>query len=279
MISWIPVNNVKSLFARKLINSRETLDDVYEWLMCHFNNEYQLGKIQLKPPVKIDIHSLDSSFELLKKKAVRSVGIDFPVHLSKGKERSVMMVCAMDPLRSDSKDKLASNDISYWVPFSIINNPSRQTKYSEKENLAFFHTLLETYDLYLTDIFKLFYREGNAVSNTQKEYRRLPVHKEILEAEISMIKPSVILTLGNNARDALCDILNLNPPSWSDTICKTNFTDQLTLVMVPHISGAANGSKSPILNNQRYKDINGNNNEKYANIILKELKTDEYVRI
>ncbi len=44
-----------------------------------------------------------------------------------------------------------------------------------------------------------------------------------------------------------------------------------SLLMVPHISGAANGSKAPILNNPKYASVRGVNNGKYANIILKTL--------
>lgn len=177
----------------------------------------------------------------------------------------------MDPLRNDTVDKKASNEIGFWVPFSIINNPAGQTKHSEKENLAFFHTLLDTYDLYVTDIFKLFYRQENRVSNTISEFRKLPVHCTILDAEIQIVNPSVILTLGNNARDAISEILSLPKPKWTDEIYKTKTKRGIEVVMVPHISGAANGSKAPILKNTAYADVSGKNNVKYAQIIVKTL--------
>jgi hypothetical protein len=40
-----------------------------------------------------------------------------------------------------------------------------------------------------------------------------------------------------------------------------------SLLMAPHISGAANGSKAPILNNPKYASVTGANNGKYANFI------------
>ena len=44
-----------------------------------------------------------------------------------------------------------------------------------------------------------------------------------------------------------------------------------SLLMVPHISGVANGSKDLIFNNQKYAFVTGVNNGKYAKIILKTL--------
>jgi hypothetical protein len=43
-------------------------------------------------------------------------------------------------------------------------------------------------------------------------------------------------------------------------------------MMIPHISQAANGTKSPILNNSKYSDIIGSGNEKYARIVIQQIK-------
>jgi hypothetical protein len=212
-----------------------------------------------------------NDFSFLKELNVRSIGIDFPIKLSRGKNRPVLMVCAMDPLRTDNEQKLPEDKLTDWVPFSVIKNPAKEKKYSEKENLQFFNTLLKDFDLYLTDIYKLFYRDGTKISNKIKTYTDLSIHREILETEINCIKPTAILTLGNGARDAICELFKIYPPTWNTEIFKINPDNGCSLVMVPHISGAANGSKAPILNNVSYQDIPGNNNTKYANIILKEL--------
>ena len=44
-----------------------------------------------------------------------------------------------------------------------------------------------------------------------------------------------------------------------------------SLLMVPHISGAANGYKAPRLNNPKYASVTEVNNGKYATFILKTL--------
>lgn len=263
--------DIEYMLAKYLICSTDSVKKIYRWINDCFRVEFGLcNKVALKEVV-LNKSMLSRSFNI-QEKTVRTIGVDFPVHLSKGKNRPTMMVCAMDPLRHDTKLKQPSNEIGCWVPFSIINNPAKQNKHSEKENLSFFHTLLDTYDLYVTDIFKLFYRTENKTSNTINDFKKLPVHRTILDAEIQIIQPSVILTLGNNARDAICEIMGLPKPKWTNIVYKTKSKHEIDLIMVPHISGSANGAKAPILKNQIYESVAGKNNMKYAQIIVKTLK-------
>lgn len=264
---------IESLLCSELLSSNESIKSIYTWINEYFFKEFGLLSDISAQAITLRKNLLTPSFDIIKNNPVRTIGIDFPVLLSKGENRPLMMICAMDPLRNDTTDKQPTDEIGYWVPFSVVNNPVGQTKHSEKENLAFFHKLLDTYDLYVTDIFKLFYRKDNRVSNTITEFRSFPVHRAILDAEIQIVKPSVILTLGNNARDAMCEILSLPRPKWTNEIYTTKDQNGIDVVMVPHISGAANGSKAPILKNPAYADIPGKNNVKYAQIIVKTLKT------
>lgn len=264
---------IETMLCRELISSNESISSIYAWINEYFLKEFGFINDISAQPITLNKVLLTPSFDMIRNNPVRTIGIDFPVLLSKGENRPVMMICAMDPLRNDTADKQPTDEIGYWVPFSIINNPIGKTKHSEIENLAFFHTLLDAYDLYVTDIFKLFYRKDNRVSNTISDFRLLPIHRTILDAEIQIIKPSVILTLGNNARDAMCEILRLPRPNWSDEIYTTIDEKRIKVVMVPHISGAANGSKAPILKNPAYAGVSGKNNMKYAQIIIKSLNS------
>lgn len=264
---------IQSMLCNELISSNESISSIYSWINDYFSKEFGLLSDISAQAIPLRKDLLTPSFDIIRNNPVRTIGIDFPVLLSKGENRPVMMICAMDPLRNDTADKQPTDEIGYWVPFSVVNNPVGQTKYSEKENLAFFHTLLDTYDLYVTDIFKLFYRKDTRISNTIGDFRSLPVHRTILDAEIQIVKPSVILTLGNNARDAMCELLSLPRPNWTDEIYKTKDQNGMAVVMVPHISGAANGSKAPILKNPAYEGISGKNNVKYAQIIIKSLRS------
>jgi hypothetical protein len=77
----------------------------------------------------------------------------------------------------------------------------------------------------------------------------------------------------NNARDAMCELLSLQTPQWANEIYTTKDQNGIDVVMVPHISGAANGAKAPILKNPAYEGISGKNNVKYAQIIIKSLNS------
>ena len=264
-------DEIKILLQDYLIQPKVGIDAVYNWFYGYYTNQFSGEEFHAE--MCLFKNELDDRFSGIKEKNARTIGIDFPILLSKGKNRPVLMICAMDPLREDSSDSSKIDEISFWVPFSIINSmESKQNKPSDRSNLSFFHTLLETHDVYVTDIFKVFYREGQSISNTQKEFKQLSVHKDILEREIKIVNPQAILTLGNDARDALCQIMDLKPHAWSDEIHSTTSKENFKIIMVPHISGSARGSKAPILNNERYKAIEGIDNLKYARIILSALE-------
>lgn len=262
---------IKQLLAEDLLSNQKDVDEVYNWIHHYFNNEFFDSPPKPSEEPKLRLNDLSNSFASLNNQDIRTIGIDFPIKLSKGKNRPTLMVCAMDPLRYESESKNPSTEIGPWVPFSIINNPTKQKKYTERQNLLFFHTLLRDFDLYITDIYKVFYRKGNKRSNQLHDFTSLKIHNKILNKEIDIVNPIAILTLGNNARDALCNIKQLIPPMWNDEIYCTAGDRDIHYVMVPHISGAANGTKSPILRNEKYKAILGEKNEKYANIIISTL--------
>lgn len=264
-------NDIKVLLKNKLINPKVGIDAVYNWLFDYFKNQFN-GDVALSDIFLLK-NELTDQFALIKNKNIRTIGIDFPILLSKEKNRPVLMICAMDPLRAESNETLNNEEIGFWVPFSVINSiDSKNNKSSDRSNLTFFHTLLETHDIYVTDTYKVFYRDGQRISNTQKEFKKLSIHKDILENEIKIIKPQAILTLGNDARDAICQILDLKPPSWTDKIYSTKSKENFKIIMVPHIACSANGTKTKILNNLLYKSIDGVNNVKYARMIINTLK-------
>lgn len=261
---------IKCALRGRLLNETYNIDAIYDIFQDYFNQQFTdlAGKFQSYPGLALS--DLGRAFSLISSKEIRTGGIDFPLMLRKGSSRPVLMVCAMDPLRADD-GRGPNTDLSYWVPFSIIKNPQKEKKYSERENLIFFHTLLNQMDLYVTDIYKLFYREGEAISNSKREFTSLPVHKELLYDEIGIVKPDAILTLGTKARDAVCSIFELQIPTWTDEVFSTYTKNCVKLVMVPHISGAANGAKVGIINNPAYGEISGSGNRKYAQAVLMEI--------
>jgi len=258
--------DITKLLQEKLIRPTTGLIPIYNSLKYYFNQQYGFINDIVPQDYTLRVDDLVGVFSYLQQKVIRTVGIDFPIYLSKGRNRPILMICALDPLREEDEGQLNPNIISDWVPFSIINNLAKATKHTEKENLIFFHTLLEKYDLYVTDVYKIFFREGEKNSNSISSYTSLAVHNDILHSEIDLVKPSAILTLGNDARDVVSYLMKITPPKWSDTVDKTN-VNGIDVIMVPHISGTANGAKSPILKNFKFSELPGENNEKYARII------------
>jgi hypothetical protein len=262
---------IKETLKEQLIKPKVGIDAIYTWLFSYYKSQF--GDFEALSDLKLYKDELSEQFKEIKQRNIRTIGIDFPIRLSKGKNRPVLMICAMDPLRAEPNETSNNGEIGFWVPFSVINSiDSKNNKSSDRSNLTFFHTLLETYDIYVTDIYKVFYREGQRKSNTQKEFKKNTIHKDILDNEIKIINPQAILTLGNDARDAICQILELNSPTWTDKVYSTTSKNNFNVIMVPHISGAANGTKAKIVNNLFYKSIHGENNVKYARIIINTLK-------
>lgn len=220
------------------------------------------------------------------------MAIDLPIFLKAQKETAkTLMICAMDPLPPlptsafwHDKNIQFNETVGFWAPFSLIDDWNHPTG-SMRTNISFFKTLLSNYNLYVTDIYKLFFRfeqSGNYIaSNAIQEYTSLlgengrSFHGNLLAKEIELVNPCAILTLGNAARDKLLAInylLNnhLQPPThWGDDFQQYTWNNSIPLIASPHISGAANGAKAKIVSNERYKNINGVvQNERLANIVL-----------
>lgn len=259
-------NAIVELLEAQLIQPKEGLQPVYDNLKRFFLEQNTDQKLESEASVQVDldVQDLKGDFSNLKEKAIRTVGIDFPIVLKKGKNRPLIMVCALDPLRTDAPGD--NTKISDWVPFSVIKNLDKETRHSEKENLKFFHTLLETYDLYITDIYKVFFRMDGKLSNQIKEFTKLGIHKTLLEAEINCIQPQAIITLGNGPKDAICQLYNITAPAWSEQPSLLKLNDHTELLCLPHISGAANGTKAILLNNDAFSSLDGKGNTRYANI-------------
>jgi hypothetical protein len=230
--------------------------------------------------------------------SITTMAIDLPVFLSSNsKNKKTIMVCAMDSLPPlptnpfwNSRQIDFKKDIGFWAPFSVIDDWKNPTG-SMRTNIPFFETLLNEYNIYITDIYKLFFRvekeNGWVNSNSIGSYTNLcdqkgvHIHGKILAQEIEIIQPEAIITLGNASRNSLLQINASmgydaqNPLGWKDDIQSYLWADKIKVLASTHISGAANGAKSAILRNPLYTQIKGKyQNERLAKIILQKLNDE-----
>lgn len=226
---------------------------------------------------------------------ISTLAIDLPVFLKGHQDnKKTIIICALDPLPPlpedrhwDGKNFIQGKDVSVWVPFSLCDDWNNPTG-SMVTNIPFFREILNQFHIYVTDIFKLFFRTGENpkyVSSNQiprytelSDYSGNNIHGKILSEEIKIIRPEAIVTLGNRARNGLLRINELENgisqaiPSWGDDVQEFKWGNNIKIVSIPHISGSANGSKSKILKNPKYQAIPAKyQNEKMARVVLQNL--------
>ncbi|MDI1315763.1 uracil-DNA glycosylase family protein [Flavobacterium sp.] len=255
---------ITALLINNIINfkEKEELLKYYELLENYTSDEdhqkkWHTEKINLKD-IFLNLHVVQKS---------KNAGIDLPVLLQNNSATKTIMVCGMDPRSDQAED----TKVVFWAPFSIIKKPEQYIK-SDKSNLAFFDVLTKSYNLYVTDIYKLFFRYNGKVSNTIREYTELKVHAEVLLEEIKIIKPEFIVTLGNASKDALNTILSKHDNSILNTInidgatlINCNIEHHFKVINLPHISGLAIAAKKRLLDGKEL--IGKSSNEKLGNFV------------
>jgi hypothetical protein len=232
---------------------------------------------------------------------VTSYQTDLPIYIkSRSENAKTLMICAMDPLsvepssgpERNSPIDYRTDKVNFWVPFSLIEN-------KKDSNADFFEELSLHYNLYITDIYKLFFYVATnewdnkkkkykfLKSNSRPEFKKIMKHAEILEKEIEIIKPHCLITLGNNSRNALVKISKEKTniiKNWTKIDAEGNsVTDiqkyifknnnfECNIISSPHISASANAERTPLLNNKKYNSINDEKaTKKMAKIIIRNL--------
>jgi hypothetical protein len=256
-------------------------ESIYKYLISNNDSYITVNKSKLLSPFS----------EILKVKSpLKTFGIDLPIFIKSPEvNASTIMICAMDPLPPlpdslfwKNKNVDIENDVGFGTPFNIggdLKNPIG----SMKTNIPFFKILNEKFNLYVTDIFKLFFRVefqgGLLASNSFNNYTELKknnknVHASIIAEEINVVKPESIITLGAASISKLLELNRSingqiqNQKRFTNVLNFYKWNNTIPIISSPHISGSANGSKSKIINNELYKNIISKyQNEKLALII------------
>ena len=250
----------------------------------------------------ITIEALQEPFRsfVLSNSSRTTLAVDLPVLVSRNSNRPIVMICAMDalppiPESNFWEGKLVNHsfDVGLGVPFSLFDDWTipRGSLFS---NLAFFKEILQHFDVYITDIYKLFFRLSSVNSyirsNAINDYTQLQtidgvnIHSSILEAEIELVKPKLIITLGSASRSALAILsqqsqqTKMQLKAWNENLQQYSWNNQIHWIASPHISNAANGTKKLLLQNSKYSHINGHYaNERLARIIIHEIKQQKLI--
>jgi hypothetical protein len=182
----------------------EEIDGIYNYWQKHFDERVQ----NLCSDLKIVSRKGFISDEQKVPTASFLSGIDFPIwfdndnlnNFSNDKKR--IMVIGIDPLRNErSFNEVGANkyeDVIIGTPYALHNLNVRNGR--TKNYWSFIEGLAIKHFVYLTDIYKVFfYTDSSKVERSYVYYRnsnRIEMHIELLEREIELVKPDLIITLG-----------------------------------------------------------------------------------
>jgi len=211
-------------------------------------------------------------------------GIDLPVFYDNPPAKLRIMLIGVDPFREKENPSLTfKNKALIGTPFAVHNHFSRENQNRRYWNLI--KTLLENSNLYITDIYKLFYIHKNIVSSDIPKFTKALLHYEIIDKEIEYFKPDIIIGLGrkvgnfflnsNKKKKDLNNFSNNKIQYWN--ILKDN-NKILNFYLFPHLSKASGSAPKNFIetNGEKYKgrDFCG---EPYWKILLKTIKKDPQI--
>jgi len=184
-------------------------------------------------------------------------GIDLPTWFGEDYSKKKVMILGIDPLRNknvfkkecekrnvlnsftptDVIDDSIKNEVIIGTPYALHECEAREGKCSVY--WTFIEKLIENHFVYCTDIFKTyFYNNDKDIRSYRDEEFAIKNknHKKLLEEEIKIIKPDVIIAFGNLVELFLKDI---------------ELTT--TVIKLPHPSGANRNWNKIFKDNHVYK--------------------------
>lgn len=164
-----------------------------------------------------------------------AIGLDFPIWFQVNEDNPFIMIVAQDPLRNaywygdrnGECEDFICNDAIVSSPFGLQDSNHREKGNGGKRIWLLVQSLIKRgYNVYLTDCRKYFvydHKESDKYTTSEKN----EIYKDILNKEIEIIKPKLIVTLGHSAA----------------IYCKMLLgKDERQSGYLPHLSGAANGA-------------------------------------
>ncbi|MFN4853159.1 MAG: hypothetical protein ACK5JC_01920 [Bacteroidota bacterium] len=236
---------VAAILSNHLFGQLVNIESMYEKMIDDYNNPNP-ENLNFYTASKEDIIGYG---DLLKLKRLQNVGIDLPIYFGDNTLSKRIMIVAMDAKRNGQND----DKITIGSVFSLNYKNSRSTK--SNDYWKFIEPLTKNSFVYLTDIFKIYYettpladgKQSIVLSNKDKDYTgkesiAFKTNRAILEAEINLVKPDTIISLGNESAAALKMLSGI----YSNDIDLMH--NDIRYLFMPHISRTVTQSISTIAN-------------------------------
>ncbi|SDD24886.1 Uracil DNA glycosylase superfamily protein [Niabella drilacis] len=217
-----------NLIQEKIITMNpEEVKAIYStWSNNYDNNEKHNDKV-------LDVDRINPSILTEKNRSNGSLfGIDFPSWFGDYNSGKRIMIVGIDPLRNEVafKNSDKKNNVIIGTPYGFHNSATPKVK-----KYAFAKQLSEKNFIYLTDIFKIYFkldkgaRRSYDIFSEEKNHFRL-----ILLKELEIINPDLIISLGHLADFFFKSIIkqtdiaykNLKHPSARPNILLKFLTDE-----------------------------------------------------
>lgn len=159
-------------------------------------------------------------------KAATLIGLDMPVLISgEGPSCKRVIIIGIDPLRKRKDFPLVDSSLVIaGTPYAVHSSFYREKGNRTKVYWNFISGLAEQYDIYLTDIYKLWMNDAAIGENIQFAFNAsIEAWRTLLKFEIKTIAPSIIIYFGNTTAE-LCKDFESEFPA-----CK--------IITLPHPSG------------------------------------------
>ena len=245
--SGVLYKDIAKILSKNLLSEQIDLESIYEKMIHQYNDEI----IIRDNFSNININDFIGYGSLLSnKKKLENIGIDLPIYFGNmldSKKR--VMIVAMDPKRNNQKD----TKISVGTVFALNSKKDRET--NRNDYWKFIKPLLSNHFVYLTDVFKLYYetytnvngKQVKLVSNKDSEFvfknsEPFERNKKILEEEINIIAPEIIISLGKESENALKLIQGIESKELELT------HNNVRYIFMPHISRTVTQSITTIAN-------------------------------
>jgi hypothetical protein len=218
---------LKNIISNNILNiSQKEIDEMYD----SWENDKNKSEIK-RNFVKSDdfIHKNQNVPENVTLK-----GIDFPTWFGDYSNKRIVIL-GIDPLRSESVFERENNaniqsDVIIGTPYAFHEKETRED--GCKSYWTFVNGLVESNNfVYCTDIFKTYFHDKTTRSYDNLEFTKNKKHREILIAELELIKPDLIIVFGGIAHKKLLN--KKSCPTISQSVLKTKSSIQVNDLNIP----------------------------------------------